>query len=92
MEQLKDARVQTSIHYPPVHLFSLYRKKFGYKNRNAPEDGGDEPESRDPSAPSENESGGRSMDRGENQDGHSRSSGSRGIEIDPKSVVTSRRT
>ena len=31
MEQLKDARIQTSVHYPPVHLFSLYRKKFGYR-------------------------------------------------------------
>ncbi len=31
MQQLRDARVQTSIHYPPVHLFSLYRKRFGYK-------------------------------------------------------------
>jgi dTDP-4-amino-4,6-dideoxygalactose transaminase len=29
MEQLRDERVQTSIHYPPVHLFALYRK-FGY--------------------------------------------------------------
>jgi dTDP-4-amino-4,6-dideoxygalactose transaminase len=31
MEELKDFRIQTSVHYPPVHLFSLYRKKFGYK-------------------------------------------------------------
>jgi dTDP-4-amino-4,6-dideoxygalactose transaminase len=31
MERLKDFGIQTSIHYPPVHLFSLYRKRFGYK-------------------------------------------------------------
>ena len=31
MSALKDAGIQTSIHYPPVHLFSLYRKRFGYK-------------------------------------------------------------
>ena len=31
MQQLKDLGIQTSIHYPPVHLFSLYRKKLGYK-------------------------------------------------------------
>jgi len=31
MEQLRDRGVQTSIHYPPVHLFSLYRKLFGYQ-------------------------------------------------------------
>jgi dTDP-4-amino-4,6-dideoxygalactose transaminase len=31
MEGLKDFGIQTSVHYPPVHLFSLYRKKFGFK-------------------------------------------------------------
>jgi dTDP-4-amino-4,6-dideoxygalactose transaminase len=31
MSGLKDWGIQTSIHYPPVHLFSLYRKQFGYK-------------------------------------------------------------
>ena len=31
MERLKDFGIQTSVHYPPVHLFSLYRKRFGYK-------------------------------------------------------------
>jgi dTDP-4-amino-4,6-dideoxygalactose transaminase len=31
MEGLKDFRIQTSVHYPPVHLFSLYRRKFGFK-------------------------------------------------------------
>ena len=32
MEELKEARIQTSVHYPPVHLFSLYRKEFGYRD------------------------------------------------------------
>jgi len=32
MVQLRDRGVQTSIHYPPVHLFSLYRKLFGYRS------------------------------------------------------------
>lgn len=31
MKRLKDSGIQTSVHYPPVHLFSLYRKKFGFK-------------------------------------------------------------
>jgi len=31
MQQLRGAGVQTSVHYPPIHLFALYRKKFGYK-------------------------------------------------------------
>jgi dTDP-4-amino-4,6-dideoxygalactose transaminase len=31
MEALKKLGIQTSVHYPPVHLFSLYRKKFGYR-------------------------------------------------------------
>jgi dTDP-4-amino-4,6-dideoxygalactose transaminase len=31
MEKLRKLRIQTSIHYPPVHLFSLYRKQFGHK-------------------------------------------------------------
>jgi dTDP-4-amino-4,6-dideoxygalactose transaminase len=30
MEGLRSHGIQTSIHYPPVHLFSLYRKEFGY--------------------------------------------------------------
>lgn len=29
MEGLKDFGIQTSVHYPPVHLFSHYRKSFG---------------------------------------------------------------
>jgi dTDP-4-amino-4,6-dideoxygalactose transaminase len=31
MERLKGFGIQTSIHYPPVHLFSLYQKRFGFK-------------------------------------------------------------
>lgn len=31
MEGLRNFKIQTSVHYPPVHLFSLYRKNFGYK-------------------------------------------------------------
>jgi dTDP-4-amino-4,6-dideoxygalactose transaminase len=31
MQELRDRGIQTSVHYPPVHLFSLYRKRFGYK-------------------------------------------------------------
>jgi len=30
MEGLKKEGVQTSVHYSPVHLFSYYRKRFGY--------------------------------------------------------------
>jgi dTDP-4-amino-4,6-dideoxygalactose transaminase len=30
-EKLKDFGIQTSVHYPPVHLFSFYRKRFGFK-------------------------------------------------------------
>jgi len=36
MEQLKDSGIQTSVHYPPVHLFSLYRKRFGFTERMLP--------------------------------------------------------
>jgi dTDP-4-amino-4,6-dideoxygalactose transaminase len=31
MERLKDFGIQASVHYPPVHLFSLYRKRFGFR-------------------------------------------------------------
>jgi dTDP-4-amino-4,6-dideoxygalactose transaminase len=31
MERLKDFGIQTSIHYPPVHLFSFYRERFGLR-------------------------------------------------------------
>jgi dTDP-4-amino-4,6-dideoxygalactose transaminase len=29
MEKLKAAGIQTSLHYPPVHLFSYYQQRFG---------------------------------------------------------------
>jgi dTDP-4-amino-4,6-dideoxygalactose transaminase len=31
MEFLKNKGIQTSIHYPPIHLFSYYRNTFGFK-------------------------------------------------------------
>lgn len=31
MKRLQDYGIQTSVHYPPVHLFSFYQKRFGYK-------------------------------------------------------------
>ena len=31
-QALKESGIQTSIHYPPVHLFSLYRERFGYRS------------------------------------------------------------
>ena len=31
MERLKGFGIQTSVHYPPVHLFSLYRRRFGFR-------------------------------------------------------------
>ena len=31
MERLRHEGMQTSVHYPPIHLFSLYRKEFGYR-------------------------------------------------------------
>jgi dTDP-4-amino-4,6-dideoxygalactose transaminase len=36
MRRLKDFGIQSSIHYPPVHLFSLYRNQFGYKKGDLP--------------------------------------------------------
>ncbi len=36
MERLKDFGIQTSVHYPPVHLFSLYRNQSGYKKGDLP--------------------------------------------------------
>jgi dTDP-4-amino-4,6-dideoxygalactose transaminase len=30
-EGLKEKGIQTSMHYPPIHLFRFYREKFGYK-------------------------------------------------------------
>jgi dTDP-4-amino-4,6-dideoxygalactose transaminase len=31
MARLKDFGIQTSVHYPPVHLFSFYRERFGHE-------------------------------------------------------------
>jgi dTDP-4-amino-4,6-dideoxygalactose transaminase len=31
IERLKSFGIQTSVHYPPVHLFSLYRDQFGFQ-------------------------------------------------------------
>jgi dTDP-4-amino-4,6-dideoxygalactose transaminase len=31
MERLKQSGIQTSVHYPPIHLFSFYRKRFGFR-------------------------------------------------------------
>lgn len=30
MRKLKEDGIQTSIHYPPIHLFEYYRQRFGY--------------------------------------------------------------
>ncbi len=31
IDKLKEKGIQTSIHYPPIHLFTYYRKRFGFK-------------------------------------------------------------
>jgi dTDP-4-amino-4,6-dideoxygalactose transaminase len=31
IDRLKEKRIQTSIHYPPIHLFTYYQKMFGFK-------------------------------------------------------------
>lgn len=31
MDKLKNKGIQTSIHYPPVHLFTYYKKLYGYQ-------------------------------------------------------------
>ena len=31
MEWLKGRGIQTSVHYPPIHLFDFYRRTFGFK-------------------------------------------------------------
>ncbi len=31
MDYLKKRGIQSSIHYPPIHLFDFYKRKFGYK-------------------------------------------------------------
>jgi dTDP-4-amino-4,6-dideoxygalactose transaminase len=36
MERLKGFGIQTSVHYPPIHLFSLYRNQFSYKEGDFP--------------------------------------------------------
>ena len=36
MRDLKNQGIQTSIHYPPVHLFEYYRKRFGYAKGDLP--------------------------------------------------------
>ena len=36
IERLKDFGIQASVHYPPVHLFSLYRKRFGFREGMVP--------------------------------------------------------
>jgi dTDP-4-amino-4,6-dideoxygalactose transaminase len=36
MQGLKDFGIQTSVHYPPVHLFSLYRRRFGFREGTFP--------------------------------------------------------
>jgi dTDP-4-amino-4,6-dideoxygalactose transaminase len=36
MEGLKDFGIQSSIHYPPIHLFSLYRNQLGCKTGDLP--------------------------------------------------------
>jgi len=33
---LKEMGIQTSIHYPPAHLFSYYRKRFGFQEGSLP--------------------------------------------------------
>jgi dTDP-4-amino-4,6-dideoxygalactose transaminase len=36
MEKLKGFGIQSSIHYPPIHLFSLYQNQFGYRKGDLP--------------------------------------------------------
>ena len=36
IDKMRMRGIQTSIHYPPVHLFSFYREKFGYKEGTLP--------------------------------------------------------
>lgn len=35
-EALRDAGIQTSLHYPPVHLFGHYRSRYGYRPGDLP--------------------------------------------------------
>lgn len=36
MDKLKEKGIQTSIHYPPIHLFTYYRKMIGFKDGTLP--------------------------------------------------------
>ena len=36
MDAMKSRGIQTSIHYPPIHLFNYYTNKFGYKGGELP--------------------------------------------------------
>ncbi len=36
MTALRERGIQTSIHYPPIHLFSYYRRRFGYAEGDLP--------------------------------------------------------
>jgi dTDP-4-amino-4,6-dideoxygalactose transaminase len=36
IDKMREKGVQTSIHYPPVHLFTFYRNKFGFKDGTLP--------------------------------------------------------
>ena len=31
MDRMRQCGIQTSVHYPPTHLFSYYRERFGYR-------------------------------------------------------------
>ena len=37
MQELRESGIQTSIHYPPIHLFTYYRERFGYKEGMLPQ-------------------------------------------------------
>jgi len=37
MERLRRFGIQTSVHYPPVHLFSFYRTRFGFRRGMLPQ-------------------------------------------------------
>jgi dTDP-4-amino-4,6-dideoxygalactose transaminase len=36
IESLKAEGIQTSIHYPPIHLFEYYRDRYGYREGSLP--------------------------------------------------------
>jgi dTDP-4-amino-4,6-dideoxygalactose transaminase len=36
IDRLKEKGIQTSIHYPPIHLFTYYRKIFGFEEGKLP--------------------------------------------------------